>query len=150
MTFDALDTLGARIPVATVVTDLGSAHFSWFDPRVDEIVVPSSQDRQLAVQHGFAREKIFLCGLLAREKFWHCPESQSKVVLKKQLGLRGTVVLLMGGGGGFDAMFKVAEFLGNVHCQLVVICGRNEAGPFWFSASRLTSRCTWAQLTASP
>ena len=71
---DALDTLGARIPVVTVVTDLGSAHLSWFDPRVDEIVVPSSQVRQLAVQYGFPREKIFLCGLPVREKFWHCPE----------------------------------------------------------------------------
>eukprot|EP00913_Durusdinium_trenchii_P028912 g27108.t1 len=57
------------LPVVTVVTDLGSAHLSWFDPRIDLLFVPSQEIYQLAVKHHVPKWKINLSGLPLREGF---------------------------------------------------------------------------------
>jgi len=120
--------------VVTVVTDLGSAHLSWFDPRVDKLFVPSDEILKLAIRRGVPEERIRLCGLPVREGFWH-EDRRCKRVLREKLGLDlendAKVVLMMCGGDGFgnvrDVAMAVGESLG--HCrrsQMVVICGRNE------------------------
>ncbi|CAJ1335956.1 unnamed protein product [Effrenium voratum] len=125
------------LPVVTVVTDLGSAHLSWFDPRIDMLFVPSEAIYQLAIKHGVPKSKINLCGLPLREGFW-CADPiapEQKCCLQEQLGLRPTerpeVVLLMGGGEGFGQLMNVAcaigdKLVGLGYGQLVVVCGRNE------------------------
>ncbi|CAE7529235.1 MGD1 [Symbiodinium microadriaticum] len=125
------------LPVVTVVTDLGSAHLSWFDPRADMLFVPSQEIYQAAIKRGVPRRKIHLCGLPLREGFW-CADPVSpdqKRQLQAQLGLRPTerpeVVLLMGGGEGFGRLLDVACAIGDTliglgYGQLVVVCGRNE------------------------
>mmetsp|Transcript_167011 Transcript_167011/g.531215 ORF Transcript_167011/g.531215 Transcript_167011/m.531215 type:complete len:748 (-) Transcript_167011:9-2252(-) len=132
------DIFGDReitVRVVTVVTDLGSAHFSWFEPRVDALFVPSGEIKQLALDHLVPLEKIHLCGLPVREGFWHRsketkPELQA-LLLGLRPGLRASrVVLLMGGGEGFGALVPVAVAIGERLLrlglgQLVVVCGRN-------------------------
>ncbi|CAE7253852.1 MGD A [Symbiodinium natans] len=126
-----------RLPVVTVVTDLGSAHLSWFDPRCDMLFVPSQEIYQAAIRRGAPKRKIHLCGLPLREGFWSAdpvtPEQKRR--LQEQLGLRPTerpeVVLLMGGGEGFGKLLDVACAIGDTliglgYGQLVVVCGRNE------------------------
>lgn len=126
-----------RLPVVTVVTDLGSAHLSWFDPRVDLLFVPSQEIYQLAVKRCVPKQKINLSGLPLREGFWSADpiELDAKKRLQEQLGLRPTerpeVVLLMGGGEGFGRLNDVACAIGDTlislgYGQLVVVCGRNE------------------------
>lgn len=121
------------IPVVTVVTDLGSAHLSWFDPRVDLIFVPNHGLQKLAESHRIPRNKIGVCGLPVREGFWE-PHDWPKKRLQLHLGLSqklSMVVLLMGGGEGFGNLVSVATAIGERliligDVQLVVICGRNE------------------------
>jgi len=122
------------IPVVTVVTDLGSAHLSWFDPRVTMLFVPSDEIQQLALQYQVTRRNIHLCGLPVRKGFWS-NASSPKRELQERLGLAATdspeVVLLMGGGEGFGNLFQVAVKVGEKlwqmgRGQMVVICGRNE------------------------
>jgi len=121
------------IPVVTVVTDLGSAHLSWFDPRVDLIFVPNSRLQDLALNYRVARAKVCVLGLPVREGFWE-PHNSPKKSLQEHLGLsqeHPMVVLLMGGGEGFGSLKEVAIAIGERliqvgHVQLVVICGRNE------------------------
>lgn len=139
---------GARsvIPLVTVVTDLGSAHFSWFDSRVDALFVPSREIQQLALQYNVPERKIHLCGLPVREGFWGL-DTRPKQEVQELLGLapsdRPEVVLLMGGGEGFGSIVEVAVAIGATLAglgfgQLVVICGRNqevkrelETSPWW-------------------
>ncbi|CAE8666390.1 unnamed protein product, partial [Polarella glacialis] len=125
------------VPVVTVVTDLGSAHLSWFDPRVHMLFVPSKEILDLALKYNVPRKKIHLCGLPVREGFWSAirPELGVRNRLQEQLGLRPTdrpeVILLMGGGEGFGKLVDVATAIGNRLSrlgfgQMVVVCGRNE------------------------
>lgn len=128
-----------RPPTATVVTDLGTAHLSWYDPRMSAVFVPNEQLRQLAEHYGFKDTQMHVCGLPLREGFWS-PPAVSKEEYRQRLGLLpanmhvsedSLVVLLMGGGEGFGALQLLAEAVGDMlsHtglAQLVVACGRNE------------------------
>ncbi|CAK8987286.1 unnamed protein product [Durusdinium trenchii] len=139
------------LPVVTVVTDLGSAHLSWFDPRIDLLFVPSQEIYQLAVKHHVPKWKINLSGLPLREGFWTADpiSPEQKRLLQVQLGLRPTerpeVVLLMGGGEGFGRLTDVACAIGDMLVglgfgQLVVVCGRNEEVRKSLSERRWMSR----------
>lgn len=121
--------------VVTVVTDLGSAHPSWFEPRIDLLFVPSLELQQLAEEHGLSSEQIVFSGLPLRGGFWK-EDPRSKQDLQKLCGLRPVepgqpeIVLVMGGGEGFGAILSVAQAVGEMlarrGAQLVVVCGRNE------------------------
>jgi len=130
---EIFDGRSSSPPVVTVVTDLGAAHLSWFDPRVDLIFVPNLRLQKLAKSYGVPKEKVCVCGLPVREGFWE-PHAWPKKKLQEHLGLsqqHSMVVLLMGGGEGFGSLKEVAIAIGTRlirigHVQLVVICGRNE------------------------
>lgn len=121
------------MPFVTIITDLGSAHLSWFEPRVVGLFVPNDILRSLALSYKVPAGHIFTCGLPVREGFWE-EDTVPKKTLQKSLGLEPLdqpgVVLLMGGGEGFGRVFEVAVAIGeclavNGFGQLVVICGRN-------------------------
>ena len=63
-----------QVPFATVVTDLGSAHRTWFDKRVDACFVPSDAVRQLAgrcgLRCGARGAQVRQYGLPVRPAFW--------------------------------------------------------------------------------
>jgi len=131
---EALEDLGMRrrVQVATIITDLGSAHLSWFEPRVDVLFVPSKTIFDLAIGYGFDREKIVHCGLPVRQGFWEAG-TETKSSFRQLLGIdpEEMVVLVMGGGEGFGAVYDIAVAIGSQMAeaglgQLVVICGRNE------------------------
>lgn len=122
-----------RIPFFTVVTDLGGAHSTWFDKRVDACYVPSEAVEQLALKQGIPSEKVKLKGLPIRPSFWTTAKPKSEV--RRELGLRQGVktVLLMGGGDGVGGLNTIAlelkahlEKLKDVRSQIVVVCGHNK------------------------
>jgi len=123
----------------TVVTDLGTAHLSWFDPRADAIFVPTRQLRERALALGVRDERLHVFGLPVRESFWD-PVVVPKDQWRQRLGLvpegccakKLLVVLLMGGGEGFGELESIAVTVGSELGskrlgKLVVACGRNEA-----------------------
>lgn len=57
-------------PFATVVTDLGGAHPTWFNMAVDKCFVPSDELYQLALARDLRPEQIIQHGLPIRKGFW--------------------------------------------------------------------------------
>lgn len=63
-------TSGRTTPFATVVTDLGGAHPTWFNPGVDTCFVPSDALNEAARQRNVKLEQITQYGLPIRRGFW--------------------------------------------------------------------------------
>ena len=63
-------TTGRTTPFATVVTDLGGAHPTWFNPGVDKCFVPSDALRKAARDRNVAEELLVQYGLPIRRGFW--------------------------------------------------------------------------------
>ncbi len=70
-------TSGRTTPFATVVTDLGGAHPTWFNPGVDTCFVPSDALNKAARDRKVKPEQIVQYGLPIRRGFWG--ESGGKV-----------------------------------------------------------------------
>jgi 1,2-diacylglycerol 3-beta-galactosyltransferase len=120
-----------RIPFVTVVTDLGSAHSTWFDHRADAVFVPSVAVRDIALRNRIPPERILMKGLPIRPPFWKSCLPKRSVRRALGLDLQSKTVLLMGGGDGVGGLGDIAQEMVNkmqaltFPSQLVVICGHN-------------------------
>mmetsp|Transcript_46306 Transcript_46306/g.63003 ORF Transcript_46306/g.63003 Transcript_46306/m.63003 type:complete len:541 (-) Transcript_46306:567-2189(-) len=134
-----------RPPFVTVVTDLGSAHPTWFDPRVDLCFVPSDRVRAIAEKHGLREHQIRQHGLPIRAGFWK-PDDRPKEEIRTELGLdtKMPTALIVGGGDGVGGVARITEAIeaevvsggpitDGLHgvvehpkTQVVVVCGSNE------------------------
>jgi len=122
------------VPFATVVTDLGSAHRSWFHKGVDACFVPSDPVRKLALRHGQKPWQLRQHGLPVRPDFWK--ESLPRSELMQELGLdeRRKTVLVVGGGDGVGSLEKIVQHTASKvadacpdQAQIVAVCGKNVA-----------------------
>lgn len=137
-------------PFCTVVTDLGGAHPTWFNPGVDKCYVPSDVLYDKARDRKLQPSQLVEYGLPIRKGFWsdqHDAPQESlkkdkdrfneKHTLRKKLGLDEDLpaVLVVGGGDGMGGIVDIAKSLGNklgqganeAQYQMVVVCGKNEA-----------------------
>jgi 1,2-diacylglycerol 3-beta-galactosyltransferase len=122
-------------PFVTVVTDLGGAHPTWFNPRTDMVYVPNRAVAAVASDCRVASTRIRTIGLPVRKPFWAAPE-KSRDELREELGMHKdmTAFLLIGGGDGVGNLGPVAKSVaakiardhGPEGAQLVVICGKNK------------------------
>ena len=140
-----------KTPFCTVVTDLGSAHPTWFNPDVDKCFVPSDVLNQAAKKRKLQSEQIVQHGLPIRKGFWSTGSSAtmiskvSKEAMRKELGLDIDlpVVLIVGGGDGMGGIESISKELGNQlgrsgtkpTAQMVVVCGNNDAAKKKLEAS---------------
>lgn len=139
---------GKHIPFYTVVTDLGSAHTSWFEPEVNKIYVASPPLVQLALSRGIKHSNICLTGLPIRHGFAIQAEAlqdrtiqtgkdyQAQIRTKlqqQQLELEQPMILVMGGGEGVGSLSDIVNqlyvtlTLEGIDATLCVVCGRNES-----------------------
>ena len=124
---------GTTTPFVTVVTDLGSAHPTWFHKDVDKCFVPSESIKKIARKVGVCDSKVVQHGLPLREAFWKS-EERSKPEIRKTLGLPPdlTTALVVGGGDGVGRISKLAKSIGREledsedSVSLVVVCGKND------------------------
>jgi UDP-N-acetylglucosamine:LPS N-acetylglucosamine transferase len=137
---------GKHLPMFTVVTDLGSAHCTWFANGVEKMFVGSSQIYKLAKVRGkVPDEKLVQLGLPIRHDFAVEAEKlgyrmgpagkQYQRLARARLQLPATdrkTLLVMGGGEGVGSLSNIVDAL---YCELVkqgidavimVVCGRNE------------------------
>lgn len=117
------------VPFATVVTDLATAHATWYDPGVDLLCAGSAEVGQAALAAGVPSARIRVLGLPIRATFWQPPPPQA--VLRERLSLLDRpTVLVMGGGEGMGPVAGVVEALAatleSLPGQVVAICGRND------------------------
>mmetsp|Transcript_38430 Transcript_38430/g.121073 ORF Transcript_38430/g.121073 Transcript_38430/m.121073 type:complete len:554 (+) Transcript_38430:52-1713(+) len=125
-----------QVPFATVVTDLGSAHRTWFDKRVDACFVPSDAVRQLAGRCGLrcgARDaQVRQYGLPVRPAFWTAAAERKQLAGELELAPDRKTVLIVGGGDGVGSLEGIVKSLASEagkkcpgETQLVVVCGKN-------------------------
>ena len=136
---------GKHIPFFTVVTDLGSAHITWFDKGVNKVYVASDRLSKLARKmKGTPKENIVLTGLPIRHGFavqadklgdrtsQKGKEYQKSVRTELGLDSDKPVVLVMGGGEGVGSLSEIVDqlyaklSLQGVDATICVVCGRNE------------------------
>eukprot|EP00980_Cylindrotheca_fusiformis_P031314 scaffold26158_cov157-Cylindrotheca_fusiformis.AAC.1 len=143
------EELGKHIPFYTVVTDLGSAHGSWFEPEVNKIYVASPALVELAKQKHRGRildSNICLTGLPIRHGFAVQAERLQndrtstagktyQRTIKDQLSIdTKQMILVMGGGEGVGSLSDIVNQLyvtctlkgGSLDVTICVVCGRNE------------------------
>ncbi len=136
---------GRHLPMFTVVTDLGSAHSTWFAGGVEKLFVGSPQIHELARNKGIPEEKLILVGLPIRHDFaveseklgdrlseegkmYQC-EVRTKLALP---AVDRKTLLVMGGGEGVGSLSNIVDALyielvkQGVDAVIMVVCGRNE------------------------
>ncbi len=128
----ARNASSAHPALVTVVTDLGTAHRSWWHPAIEHVVTPttelSQQARRLA---GTAPERCNVLGTPVREQFRRGPaDPDAKAALRASLGLdpdRFVVLVMAGaeGGRGMKAWTR-AIISGAADVDVVAVCGRDE------------------------
>ena len=126
-----------KVPFATICTDLGGAHPSWFRSEVDVTFVASDSVRRLARRRGVPKGKLIQHGLPVRRDFWR--PSVSKERTKEQFAALGLqphkkTVLIVGGGDGVGSLgaivdaiaSRVARDLPKGEVQVIALCGKNK------------------------
>jgi UDP-N-acetylglucosamine:LPS N-acetylglucosamine transferase/uncharacterized radical SAM superfamily protein len=125
----ALAEAGLDVPFIVAVTDLETAHASWFHPRVDQYLVPTEEYRLAAIRRGVPIGKIAVTGLPVRSSFAPS-EAGAKAGLKAALGLDpGAPMVLATGGETGHGMERLARAYGRLErpgFTLVAACGRHE------------------------
>jgi len=136
---------GKHLPMFTVVTDLGSAHSTWFAGGVEKLFVGSTQILDLARSKGIPEEKLVLVGLPIRHDFAVEAEKlgdrmsdagkKYQCEVREKLGLPAVdrkTLLVMGGGEGVGSLSNIVDALyielvkQGVDAVIMVVCGRNE------------------------
>jgi 1,2-diacylglycerol 3-beta-galactosyltransferase len=120
---------GLRVPLITVITDLGRVHEGWLLPEADMTVVPAREVYQRALERGVPPERLRLLGHPVHPKFEDV--SETKAEIRKGLGLpcdRPIALLMAGGeGGGKLLPTTLALAKSRLPFHLVVVTGRNAA-----------------------
>jgi 1,2-diacylglycerol 3-beta-galactosyltransferase len=73
-----------RIPLLTVVTDMGAVQQMWFNPVSDRTLVPTEIVRDLAIKHSIRPETIRITGIPVHPNI--ALENRSKAELRSELG----------------------------------------------------------------
>ena len=138
--------LGKHIPFFIVVTDLGTAHATWFRSKnTDKIYVASDRIRKLAKRRGrFPDEKIAMSGLPIRQSFADEAAKlgdrtslagkayQAEVRESLKMDTDRKIALVMGGGEGVGDLENIVNEMytsfmkKGLQATIYVVCGRNE------------------------
>ncbi len=118
-----------RVPIVTVITDLGNVHESWLTPEADAIVVPAREVYERALARGVAPRRLRLLGHPIHPKFENVTESKAELRKRLQLPAKKTIALLMAGGEGGGKLLPTTLALAKskLPLHLVVVTGRNAA-----------------------
>jgi len=119
-------------PFATVCTDLGGAHPSWFLKGADACFVPSDVVCASAKRRGLKARQLRQHGLPVRPAFWEAAPPRSKLLRELGLSDGRKTVLVVGGGDGVGSLKNIVEATASTlskECpngaQVVAVCGKN-------------------------
>ncbi len=125
----AYQTLPQRPPIVTVVTDLITTPFFWYDPRVELTLVPTQTAFQRGLIAGIAPEKMRVVGLPVHPSFMR--GLGDKAEARRALGWDADkpAVLIVGGSEGMGPLYEVARALDalKLDAQLAIVAGKNQA-----------------------
>ncbi|MBW2984675.1 hypothetical protein KY361_06145 [Candidatus Woesearchaeota archaeon] len=112
-----------QVPLIGVVTDFHMHHY-WPLNNVDKYVVATKEAKNELMQRGINKDKVKDLGIPIHPKF---SGKNSKLKIKKRLGLGNKpTILVMGGGLGIGSMERAVKLLDSMDdIQLIVVCGKN-------------------------
>jgi len=117
-----------RPPFITVVTDLITAHGSWFNRHTDLCIVPTEAACQRALRFGLRPKQVKVVGLPVANRFCQLPGDKPQLRMRLGWPQDVPVILLMGGGEGMGPIENTARAIdrAGMHAALVIIAGRNQ------------------------
>jgi 1,2-diacylglycerol 3-beta-galactosyltransferase len=122
-------TLPVRPPWVTVVTDLVTAPYFWYDRRVDRCLVPTPKTYERGIECGLTPEQLRVTGLPVHPNFTR--RLTDKRSARAALGWPSdkTCIMMVAGGEGMGPMQETVEALieRNLDAHFVVVCGKNAA-----------------------
>jgi 1,2-diacylglycerol 3-beta-galactosyltransferase len=126
---DAFKAEGSQAPFITVVTDLVTTPFFWYDQRADFCIVPSEYAFERGLRAGLWAEQMRVIGLPVHPNFNR--SLTDKASARADLGWDPTMptIMMVSGGDGMGPLFATAEAIveKQLGVQIVVIAGRNKA-----------------------
>ncbi|MBK8137524.1 MAG: glycosyltransferase [Chloroflexi bacterium] len=124
----AYNTFPTRPPWVTVVTDLVTTPYFWYDRRVDLCLVPTQQALERGIQCGMSPAQLRVTGLPVHANFSR--RLTDKATARATLGwpVDKMTVLMVAGGDGMGPLLETTTALldKRLSCQIVVVCGRNQ------------------------
>jgi 1,2-diacylglycerol 3-beta-galactosyltransferase len=123
------NVLRTDVPYVTVVTDMVTAHPSWFCPQVDYCMVPTEAARQRALRYGMSPEQVEVVGQPIGLRFAAGVGEKACLRAKLSIDPNRTTILILGGGDGIGSVYDVARTIsiGVPDAQLIIVTGRNTA-----------------------
>ncbi|HEX4750210.1 MAG TPA: glycosyltransferase [Bryobacteraceae bacterium] len=129
--FESVQRSVPGTPYVTILTDLADypPHF-WMEKQEQYFVCGTERACQQAAHLGHQPQHIFpTSGMILRPAFYQM-KPVDKAAERKRLGLQPDLPtgIVLFGGEGSNAMFSIAQQLGNADfkLQLILICGRNK------------------------
>ncbi len=112
----------------TVVTDMVSTHAAWYHPGADLVIVPTNSAKEKALKHGLPMEKIKVIGQPVADKYTGNFDTVENIRKKLNWLQNMKTFVLVGGGEGMGNIERYALAINeaNLHCQLIIVAGRNE------------------------
>ena len=114
-------------PVATIVTDLASLSRLWFDKEVNLCLVPTQTAADMALERGFAADRVQFTGLPVNPVLADTPESKSE--LRVRLGWDPELFTVLAAGDnrveGLDRFVDVLNHAGFSY-QIAAVAGGND------------------------
>lgn len=127
-TVGAYLSLPQRPPIITVVTDLITTPFFWYDRRIEHTLVPTESAFQRGLLAGMDPQKMSIVGLPVHPGFMR--GLQDKAEARHELGwdAHRPTILIVGGSEGMGPLYEVARELDalKLECQLAIVAGRNQ------------------------
>ena len=120
-------TLKERPPFITVITDLVSTHWFWYEPLADRCLVPTEAAYERGFDCGLVSDQLRLTGLPVHPRFLQ--DVLDKKTAREQMGWRTDLpaIMMVAGGEGMGPLYETARAINdkNLKCQLVIIAGKN-------------------------
>jgi 1,2-diacylglycerol 3-beta-galactosyltransferase len=116
-----------QIPMVAVVTDLVTTPVAWYQPALDNLVVPTVPAYERGLKLGMRPDQMAIIGLPVADKF--CHPVADRMALRETLGWSKDlpIVLIIGGGDGMGPLAPNAFAIDDLPTDLevVIVAGRN-------------------------
>ncbi len=118
---------GSRVPLLTVVTDMGPVHRIWFHEAADACLVPTPTVRDQAIEYGLSPDRVKVTGIPVHPDL--ARENQTRPAIRAELGWQPdlTTVLVVG-SKRVDHLSGILRALNHsgLPLQLVAVAGGDD------------------------
>lgn len=127
-TVSAFLSFPQRPPIISVVTDLVTTPYFWYDPRVEFCFVPTQQAFERGLMMGLKPQQMAVSGLPVHPNFQRAlmDKTEARVALNWDPNL--PTILMTAGGDGTGPVYEMAQAIVNkkLNCQIAIVAGKNK------------------------